>query len=240
MQFFSAVPLLIDFLIVRLTAALQGNWKSDKFINLVSVAFFSCFVADLMLGLDWISDNLFLVGMGFFFIGHIFFSTGFSINGEPWCFRRLIPPLIFAAITVRYLYASCKIFEQSLVFGIAVIIYATAETTMCWRALSRIGFNNSNENVKAQWLVGIGALFFMMCDLLLVSRKFCSNFPQGDIYRILYLSFYYPGLLIMAIGVAHRLEENFVLVHYFMNLPSNNNNPVLPLSSPIPQGPGSP
>jgi hypothetical protein len=36
-------------------------------------------------------------------------------------------------------------------------IYGSIETTMVWRAVSRIGFNLQEENIFGQWLVAVGA-----------------------------------------------------------------------------------
>jgi len=203
---FIPIPTFLDFFIVRLPSLLQGNWKADRHINVVSGGIFCCFVADFFLAIAWISDSFFYYGMAFYGAGHIFFIVGFSILGEKLKIKRLFPLILFVGGMVMYLCFNCAVFDNPT-FGIAVVVYAGLEMTMCWRALARIGFQHGEENKKSQWTVGIGAVLYLMSDLLLLSRKTCSDFDQAIVFQIFYFILYCAGLLGIAFGSAHKYSH---------------------------------
>jgi len=209
---FIPIPSLIDCFITRIPGLLRGDWKGNKSLNCLSFGFFACFVADLLMTLTWITTDMFYGGMAAYMIAHILFITGFSISGEPVNLKRLLPLLLFVGGMLTYLCYNCGVFSN-LYFGIAIIVYAALEMCMCWRALSRIGYKEGEENKKSQWLVGIGAVLFMMSDLLLISRKMCSYFDPELVFQIFYFIFYCIGVIIMAVGCAHRYDSPSVLFH---------------------------
>eukprot|EP00026_Physarum_polycephalum_P012842 Phypoly_transcript_13181.p1 GENE.Phypoly_transcript_13181~~Phypoly_transcript_13181.p1 ORF type:complete len:265 (+),score=21.40 Phypoly_transcript_13181:165-959(+) len=205
---FTAIPSLMDVLLV-LTLVLRRGAQTDRPLYLNLAAMFMCFVSDVLLSLVPFNANLFLVGTGTFAVFHILLIIAFSSNGEPLNLKRCIPIYGILGIMLYYLFTQCGLTISS-VFGIAIIIYGTLETSMVWRAVSRIGFNSSEENIYGQWVVAIGALLFLFSDCILITSKFCPDFPAGAIYGVYFMSLYYLGVFMIAIG-ADRFTNPFAL-----------------------------
>ncbi|MCR4733838.1 MAG: lysoplasmalogenase [Treponema sp.] len=180
------------------------------FVTLAALSFFftpkSLFTIFIFIGLclDALADvvfNLrfafkkieklsFLSGTFFFFLGHIFYLIGLIPQVEKlWLF--FIIAFVFSALTQIYIWIVLKhVSTDYKIYG-AIYIFTVA-------AMTAMGIGNyiQNPNTIGFLLFAIGAVFFLLSDLLL-----CFNtFRPKKIYPLRVISFvsYYIGQLLIA------------------------------------------
>jgi len=198
---FSPVPSMIGFLICSFPAVLNGNWDENKWAQLNSIAFLFLIHGDIIMALEYLADVFFLLAMGFYLMGHIFFIIAFSFEKVPWNISRLFPILAFTTIILTYVLINCN----SMMAIVVVVICALVDMTMCWRAIARIGFNLKEENNHSQWMVAVSSILFITSDLLLFSYRYCPH-TFFETFQIIYLIFYLSGVMMMAIGSNRNLH----------------------------------
>ncbi len=135
-------------------------------ILLLSALVFSA-AGDITLGID--IENLFILGLIFFLIAHIFyiilFFKGFKFNKKSIPINILI--LIYA-VTIGLLLRNIE--NKYL---IPVILYLLIITVMAVTA----SFYSTGNKYKTVYFVIIGAVLFMISDSIIAINKFLFEFP---------------------------------------------------------------
>lgn len=168
--------------------------------RLFVLALFFCWVGDVFLLFDHLSEFYFMGGLASFLIAHgllIFLygklknATGNGFSG-PQKARVSFPVILAGTGLISILYPTLGALK------IPVIIYATALMVMVLQAIYRYGFTSS----KSFWSVCIGALFFMLSDSLLALDKFYQPIANAG---VLVIATYMAAVCFIVLGVvAHE------------------------------------
>lgn len=139
------------------------------------------------------SNRWFLIGLVFFLLAHIVYAIGFSLfNGfhpqDAICGAVL---LVFGASVVAYLWPGLGSMKMPVLAYVLVILF------MVDRALS--GFFGTTFSQTQAWLLGLGAVFFMLSDLLLAVNRFRRPFRAEPLGLFLY----YSGQLLIALSPSY-------------------------------------
>lgn len=152
---------------------------NKKFGVFLLVGLFVCFVADIVLNLN------FMLGAIVFALGHVFYIIAYSAdNNFKW--GDLVPSVIIF-VPVTLMICLLPIFDfGGNVMKIVCIIYALIISVMVGKCIS----NYIRERSVRKLLLLIGSLLFMFSDLMLLF----DNFSQAPmIMGVLCLATYYPG-----------------------------------------------
>jgi uncharacterized membrane protein YhhN len=134
-----------------------------------------------------IFPEMFLFGLGSFFIAQIFYSTAFSTQGKLFLVRAIPFYLVGIGLFI-YLFPSLK---SDLI--IPIIVYVIMLTTMGWRASARI------VSKEAYLSTLIGAIFFLLSDSLIAFTKFAGlNIPNPQVWIMVT---YYTAQFLIIRGV---------------------------------------
>jgi len=147
--------------------------------------FFSC-IGDFCL----IWPELFIIGMLSFAVGHINYIMAFG-------FKPFNLPL--AAGTCMITLLGCLYLMPGLsdVLVPGVPLYSILLSTMMWRALARIEFKQ-NTWTWSQVFAGIGAILFVLSDLLIGINMFKFEVPYAQAFI---MSTYYAGQLGITLSI---------------------------------------
>jgi len=138
---------------------------------------------------------LFMLGLGSFLIGHLFYavvfliSTNFLALAQPELFLLVLPYLLYSAL----LYASLSKNLGSMKG--AVILYSLVLSTMSFLALCRMLVTNG----AAMWLPFAGSLFFIASDTLLAVHHFRQPIKH-DCAKVMLT--YAAAQLLMVLGLS--------------------------------------
>ncbi len=137
-----------------------------------------------------ISQIVFLVGILFFFIGHILYLLSLLIIArQPWVIYCVIIGLIISISLLIYIF---KTMEVKLAFKIFDIFYLSAVIVMTSIAAGIMIAYPS----KASIMYFIGALLFTLADIVLIFNTFSGKTKFS--LRITNLSLYYIGQILIA------------------------------------------
>ncbi len=143
-------------------------------------------LGDVLLGVD------FYMGMGAFALGHVLYLTAFCVRARPrWA--DLIPAAALFAFALWFLE------KPFLHFGygplkMACAAYAAIICLMTGKAIS----DAVRRHGLADLVLAIGSAMFFFSDIMLV----CSMFgPGAKIFDTLCVATYFPGQLVLGIGV---------------------------------------
>jgi uncharacterized membrane protein YhhN len=136
------------------------------------------------------SARAFLAGLVLFLLAHVVYAVAFTLyNG--FHAQDLITAAILGMISVLfYLYLWPGLGRMK----VAVAIYVLFIATMVNRALSTF-FGETLSTTQA-WLISIGAILFMVSDMVLAVNRFRHPFKANR----LGLYFYYGGQLLIALS----------------------------------------
>ena len=182
---FATKPLLMILLAVYVLYADVKMPRSYRIFLLLAL-FFSSLGDDLLL-----FPNLFLPGLGGFLLAHIMYITFFlkirySNPPVPLCKY----PLIFlnAAIVILFILFMAPYLGS---LTVPVIVYALALSITVQSTLHAFHFRRQ----PAGWYCIIGAVLFLLSDLLIAVGKFYQQLPCGDIIVMLTYGFAQWGLV---------------------------------------------
>jgi uncharacterized membrane protein YhhN len=172
-------PLLMPILIFWLFKTM--NYKLNVYQQLIaSGLIFSC-LGDVFLMFDM--NELFIFGLGSFFITHILYIVGFIHSNKnfhtPWSARLFfaLPFVGFTYMFIRILspYILSSIEHQALF--IPVVCYASIIALMGIAATWRISISNKDS----YYFILYGALLFVASDSMIAINKFISPLPWASI-----------------------------------------------------------
>jgi uncharacterized membrane protein YhhN len=163
------IPLLI--LIFKMTIK-KDNTLSNR---LIFIALFFSWAGDVALGIKWRQETLFMTGLIFFLLTHIFYLIAFIRTPG----RNLLPKHFFYALIPLLLYGLILLYILYDDLGemkVPVTIYTTVILAMVAAAINRTG----KVNRTSYYMVLIGALLFLSSDSMLAIDKFSHSFPFGS------------------------------------------------------------
>ena len=139
------------------------------------------------------SSKAFMIGLIFFFLAHVIYAVFFTLpngfhTGDLISGALL---LIVAVAIYRYLKPGLGAMEAPVIAYIAIICF------MVNRASSAF-FGTAFSPTQA-WLLTVGALLFMLSDLILAANRF----RQPLKYERFSLAIYYAGQLLIALSPAY-------------------------------------
>ncbi len=172
-------PLLMPILIFWLFKAM--NYKLNLFQQLIAAGLvFSCF-GDIFLMFD--QANLFIWGLGSFFITHILYIVSFIYSNKnshtPWS-ARLFFALPFVGFTYMFIWILSPYIlssEEHQALFIPVVFYASIIATMGITATWRISISDKGS----YYYILYGALLFIASDSMIAINKFISPIPWASI-----------------------------------------------------------
>ena len=175
--------------------AYNTNKTATGLLLLFGLIFGMC--GDFFLNLRFLSEKngqkIFLVGIAFFLIGHIIYLCAII----PFSSNLLICVLIGALLAAGLLAYIFKTMEVAAAFKAFGILYLGAIIIMTSIAIGNF-LTIGNTFTK---LYAAGAIFFTISDIVLIFNTFSgsSRFSR----RIINLSFYYLGQLLIAFSIFH-------------------------------------
>ncbi len=142
------------------------------------------------------SSKAFLAGVGCFLLAQVVYGATFATRGAlsgSWVGTAIVMLLLFVAL-MAYLYPHLGKMR------VPVMVYAAVISFM---VLTAIGARQSSRFGATQAaLVAVGAILFYISDVILAVNKFAHPFKR---YRLLNLSAYYAGQLLIALSAAYAL-----------------------------------
>lgn len=139
------------------------------------------------------SNRAFLIGLVLFLLAHIVYSIGFTIpNGfHPADIATGVVLLLLAAVIVLYLRPGLGKMQGP------VILYTLIICFMVNRAIS--AFSGSGFTMTQAWMLSVGAILFMLSDIVLAVNRFRRPMQRHR----LSLFAYYLGQLLIALSPAY-------------------------------------
>lgn len=182
---FATKPVLMILLAVYVLYS-NAKMPRDYRIFLLLALVFSSLGDDLLL-----FPNLFLPGLGGFLLAHVmyiifFLKIRYSNPPVPLCRYPLI--LLNAAIVILFILFMAPYLGNLIV---PVIVYAFALSITVQSVLHAFHFRRQ----PAGWYCIIGAVLFLLSDLLIAVGKFYHSFPGGDVIVMLTYGFAQWGLV---------------------------------------------
>jgi uncharacterized membrane protein YhhN len=163
------IPLLI--LIFKITIK-KDNTLSNRLI-LIALCF--SWAGDVALGIKWRQETLFMAGLIFFLLTHVFYLITFirtpGRNLSPKQFLYALIPLLLYGLILWYI-----LNDDLGEMKVPVTIYTTVILAMVAAAINRTG----KVNRASYYIVLTGALLFLSSDSMLAINKFGHPFPFAD------------------------------------------------------------
>jgi uncharacterized membrane protein YhhN len=162
--------LIIPFLILIFQISVGKDNLLSKRLILIALIF--SWAGDVALGITWRQETMFMAGLIFFLLTHVFYLIAFirtpGRNLLPGQFLYAVFPLILYGFILLYiLYADLGEMK------VPVTVYTTVILAMVAAAINRTG----KVNQISFYLVLIGALLFLSSDSMLAINKFSRPFP---------------------------------------------------------------
>lgn len=152
-------------------------------------------VADVLLNLRWVfpakGQRIFLVGIVVFLVGHILYLAAvLPLSDRPVI--GLGVGLVLTVLLLKWIFRQITAKPAFKIFG---VIYIGAITL-----LNSVAFDNLLVNPSAfNGIFAVGALLFLVSDVVLILNTFGSEFKQS--LRITNISLYYMGQLLIALSL---------------------------------------
>ncbi len=176
---------------VNLLFAYRSGAKSKKFALYMTLGLFTCFVADVVLNIE------FIIGALIFAAGHVLYFVAYT-QLVRFKLSDLVPTAVLFAATASFIiFAPILDFGSPLMFGVC-LLYALIISFMCGKALSLWWGARTFSNL----LLAIGCVLFVFSDTMLVVDIFGNG---SRIFAILCLSSYYPAQALLGHTVYHKI-----------------------------------
>ncbi len=189
--------LLVACLIWLLLGSAEERRNRTRIFVTLAVAF--GLAGDMVLIHDS-SSIYFVIGLALFLVGHVFYTTAFSISPQRdqprvrprWL--RLIPIALTALPVFVYVLVFWAQNGKSAALLVAAVVYGLVSLSVIWRSLARIG--SRYESGPAEVVGFIGTVFFVASDSMLAY----SNVGTLPIRNILVLSTYWLAQLLIVLA----------------------------------------
>lgn len=166
--------------------------KNHKFMYLLLAGLFCAFLGDVLLEIQ------FVVGAGFFALGHVFFFTSY-LTLDKFNWKDLIPGIIlFVPCLLLIVLAPIFDFGGSLLEVVA-IVYALIISLMLGKAISNLIRKKTGLNI----MLVVGSALFFFSDLMLLF----SVFAHLPVVGILCLATYYPAEIVLACSILFARDK---------------------------------
>lgn len=136
------------------------------------------------------SSRAFLAGLVLFLLAHVVYAIGFTLFNGFHPEDLITAVALFLVAIPIYLYLRPGLGRMHL----PVVIYIVVILVMVHRALST--FFGDTFNTGQAWLLSVGAILFLLSDVLLAINRFRQPFKTARLR--LYL--YYAGQLLIALA----------------------------------------
>ena len=178
---------------VNLWAARKLEWKHLRFFVMMAVGLLCDLAADVLLGIN------FLVGVGVFALGHVFYVVAFFLLEKPsfrdlWFILPVMVVSVFVVVGTPWITVEDP-FMRKMLLGYAVII-----SLMLGKAFS----NLIRCLGTFRWLIAIGGFMFWFSDVVLTVDLFGQS---SRLTWILCSYSYWPAQTLLAHSLFHRLKE---------------------------------
>jgi len=130
----------------------------------------------------------FIYGLVSFLIAHIFFIVAFASDGFTTSLLLFVPFAIYSLVMMSVLRPHLgKLLLPASIYALALMV-------MGWQAAGRWIDVGSQSSL----LAFLGALLFIVSDSIMIFHRFRSPHPYA---RLIYMSFYYLALWLIAVSV---------------------------------------
>lgn len=192
---------LIILLLILLFVVNAGKMETGA-MKMTFLALFFSWLGDIALEIDNNKDLMFMVGLAFFLLAHVFYFMVFILTpGKSYPLKRLIimilPVIVYGIFLLAFLYNDLGDMR------LPVIIYAIVILSMLAAALTRAGKTGS----ASFWLVLVGAVLFVLSDSILAINKFSQPFAGAS---VLIMSSYVAGQYLMVTGFLRQSGNRLV------------------------------
>lgn len=187
--FIKCLPLLSLIWFVCLLGI--SDRQAHRYNRMILTALVLCCAGDFFLVWGDVNEAFFLLGLGFFGVGHIVYS--FAFGWRPFGLKEFLftfslgLPLVAGVLS----YLEGPLFYPSLAYGLVLII-------MEWRALAR--FNLRGDIPWRKIFAACGATLFVFSDTVLAINKFCWP-VVGE--RSIVMVTYYAAQLCISLSVVN-------------------------------------
>lgn len=174
--------------VVIITALLSFKYYYGNTYNYIIITglVFSL-IGDTMLMIEEV--NLFIQGLIFFLFAQISYAFAFAINYHFEAWNIFIAACLFAVVIIFFKIIKKKAAGKAY----PVLIYMLVISAMVFFAVSRLNYGASAKGV----LVSIGALLFLISDILVAVNEFVKELPNGT---IIVWAIYAPAQLLIALS----------------------------------------
>lgn len=191
----SLMPIILIILILNLRIS-----ENRYHIIMTAGIIFSC-AGDILLQLNGPGRDLFIAGLGSFFLAQIMYLfVFFSLPGKNdflikhWYF--IIPIVVYGGILITILYKNLGAMK------IPVIIYASVILLMLAGAINRYFKSDRTSYI----MVFSGAILFVLSDSVIAVDKFSRHFESST---LVIMSAYIIAQFLIAAGYIRQFRHNF-------------------------------
>jgi uncharacterized membrane protein YhhN len=188
-----AVYLLKPLATLALVTITLGAATPLRYRQWIAAGLCASLAGDILLMLP---QELFVLGLAAFLVGHLFYITAFITDGARWRAGRLaaLPVYGLALAVLTYLWPALGTMRAPVACYVAVI------STMAWLAIARW----RARVVPGAVLAAAGGLFFLASDSALAIRRFVAPYPAAT---LLILVTYYAAQWCLALSVVQRARS---------------------------------
>ncbi|XP_076823288.1 lysoplasmalogenase TMEM86B-like [Clavelina lepadiformis] len=204
LQFYSPTFLILKCVpILSLAAFVRGKFDSfarirqDRHGYRIFIGLCLSMFADAALVYQ---DNLpiFLIGIGLFFTAHMAYV--FAFGWKDFKLKLMILCAVAAVVTHQSVAHNMKN-DLPEVLKTSGIFYTLAIFSMIWRALARLDFGQMERNNWRDVSAGIGAILFVISDIILCVNKFVTSIHAAG---YIVMTTYYAAQLGIALSVPEQ------------------------------------
>lgn len=187
------IPVLIALFLIN------AGWMNRGANLMIFIALFFSWAGDIALEVDKNRDMMFMVGLAFFLLAHVFYFTAFILTqGRGYPLKKLIvmilPVIAYGTFLMIILY------DDLGDMRLPVVIYSAVILAMLTAAITRAGKTASTSF----WLVLAGAALFVLSDSMIAVYKFSKPFAGAS---ILIMSTYVAGQFLMVVGFIRQIRN---------------------------------
>lgn len=181
---------------INLGFAIATKTNKLKFCIILFVGLVSAMLGDILLEIE------FIVGAGFFALGHVFFFVSYctlvKFNWKDLIYGTCIfvPCVLFITLATMFTF-------ESILMEIVCVVYAIIISLMVGKAIA----NFVKEHSVLNLIILIGSVLFIVSDFMLLLEIF-GGF--GRVAGILCLSTYYPAEIMLAFSIFIACKNNFI------------------------------
>ncbi|MBC8196549.1 MAG: lysoplasmalogenase [Candidatus Marinimicrobia bacterium] len=172
-NFFVLKPLTLISIIIM--GVLSQNIDRNILNQLILIGILFSLLGDILL---MFGKKEFLIGMGAFFLTHIFYINAFILDGFHLNYIFIFFTSLFSILFYLFIYSSLNSHK------IPVLIYSLAISTMLITSRS---YFQLHDNINGK-LILLGAILFTISDILLAIKQYKGEFPYCS--TLVYLTYF--------------------------------------------------